>query len=286
MIASTGTHTSTAPSAGPSAAAKAGPDGEPARPSPTRLNEPGPAETRRGTVVLVHGTMDRCTSFRRVAKHLPHWTALGWDRRGWGSSAVLGGAGTTLEHHVDDLCWILADHPGAVVAGHSYGGLVALIAAARRPDLVTAVVAFEPPIRWLPWWPPEAPWERLARTAPDPAAAAEALLRAVLGDDGWGRLHQNSRTKLVQEGPSLLTEMNDPAQDAPAFDPLQLQVPVVTAAGTDTLPHHLEISRRLAALVPLGEFVSIEGAGHSAHMSHPVAFAGLVERAIALGSER
>lgn len=258
----------------------------PPRPSTSRLNEPGPAEQQRGTVVLVHGTMDRCTTFRRVAKHLRGWSALGWDRRGWGGSAALGGPGTTLDHHVDDLFAILARNPGAIVAGHSYGGLVALIAAARRPELVRAVVAFEPPIRWLPWWPPEAPWERLARTAPDPAAAAEALLRAVLGDDGWGRLHQNSRAKLVQEGPSLLTEMNDPAQDSPAFDPLELRVPVITAAGTDTLPHHREISRRLAAIVPVGEFVSVEGAGHSAHMSHPAEFAGLVERAAALASGR
>lgn len=258
------------------------------RPTVTRLNEPGPAATLTGTVLFVHGTMDRATSFRRVARDLSGWAALGWDRRGWGGSAALGGPDTTLDDHVDDLCEIAtritseSDRP--ILVGHSYGGLVALIAAARRPDLVRAVVSFEPPVRWLPWWPPEAPWERLARSAPTPAAAAEAMLRAVLGDDGWGKLHQTSRTKLIQEGPALLTEMNDPTQDTPAFDPLRLEVPVVAAAGTETLPHHLEVTRRVAALVPQGEFVSIDGAGHSAHLTHPREFAGLVGHAARLAA--
>lgn len=247
-----------------------------------RLTERKPADSEPGTVVLVHGTMDRCTSFRGAARYLPQWTVVGWDRRGWGTSSSFGGPGISLDDHVDDLCELLTDLPDPVVAGHSYGGLVALCAAARRPDLVRAVLTFEPPIRWLPWWPVEAPWDRLARLAGSPEEAAEAMLRSVLGEPGWARLHHSSRAKLLAEGPALLVEMNDPAMDAPTFDPVQLAVPVLAAAGEDSLDHHVEVSRRVAALVPRGEFVTIAGAGHTAHVTHPREFARLVDRAAAL----
>ena len=41
----------------------------------------------------------------------------------------------------------------ATVVGHSYGGAVAMLAAVRRPDLVTALGLFEPSMQWAPWWP-------------------------------------------------------------------------------------------------------------------------------------
>jgi pimeloyl-ACP methyl ester carboxylesterase len=242
--------------------------------------------TSGDTVLVVHGTMDRCASFRSVARYLPEWTVVGWDRRGWGGSADLGGPATTLDDHVDDLCELAADLPVTVVAGHSYGGLVALCAAARRPDLVPAVVAFEPPVRWLPWWPREAPWDQLARTASSPAEAASAMLRSVLGEQAWERLHDSSRAKLLAGGPTLLVEMNDPVQDLPAFDPVELAVAVVTGSGERSQPHHIEVSRRLAALVANGEHVRIAGGGHAAHVSHPRDFADLVCRAAALAGVR
>lgn len=34
--------------------------------------------------------------------------------------------------------------------GHSYGGCTALTAAARRPDLASAVIAHEPAVDWMP----------------------------------------------------------------------------------------------------------------------------------------
>ncbi|MEU4448482.1 alpha/beta hydrolase [Actinosynnema sp. NPDC050801] len=224
-------------------------------------------------VVLVHGSLDRHISFRQVAAHLPDWTVVGYDRRGWGGSRALGDATTTLEDHVEDLTTILAAHPGAVVAGHSYGGLVALCAAARSPELVRAVVAYEPPVRWLPWWPPTAPWEQLVRDAEPhgPAAVAEELLRAVTG-----RPPATSRRQLEEDGAALVTEMGDHSLDTPLFDPVALDVPVVVGAGADTLPHHRETALHLAALAPAGRFREIAGAGHAAHVTHPAAFAELI----------
>jgi pimeloyl-ACP methyl ester carboxylesterase len=231
------------------------------------------------TAVLVHGTMDRSASFRAVTRALADWRVLSWDRRGWGESRSFDDTGTTLHDHVDDLCAILDDAPGAVVAGHSYGGLVALCAAARRPDLLAAVVAFEPPVRWLPWWPLETEWEARVKAASGPDEAAETLLRAVLGDAGWDRLTEASRAELLRDGPAVLVEMNDPVQDTVMFDPSELGVPVTVGAGGASIAHHREVAARIAALAPDGTYVEIPGAGHGAHISHPRDFAALITRA-------
>ena len=85
------------------------------------------------------------------------------------------------------------------------------------------------------------------------------------------------------EGPALVAELRSlrPPNPAP-YDPSALPMPVVAAHGGDSRPHHQQAARSLADLAPRGELVVIEGASHGGHLSHPVAFAGLVRRAIAL----
>ncbi len=240
----------------------------------------------RGTVVFIHGSMDRSDSFRLAARHLSEWKLVSYDRRGWGRSRSLGGPGTTLSDHVTDAITILSELDRSIVVGHSYGGLIALCVAGRRADLIRAVVAFEPPVRWLPWWPLQAPWERLIResAADGPEAVADALYRAVVGHPRIP--NPSGQAELAADGVALLTEMTDATLDDPFFDPLTLDLPVVIAAGTDSLPHHRENSRRLAELVQSGHFIEIRGAGHTAHVSHPDKFAELADYAAMLADAR
>jgi pimeloyl-ACP methyl ester carboxylesterase len=56
-------------------------------------------------------------------------------------------------------------------------------------------------------------------------------------------------------------------------------VPVVAAHGSEARLHHKRATGDLARRVPRGELAVIEGAGHGAHLTHPEAFAGLVQRA-------
>jgi len=100
-------------------------------------------------VVLVHGTMDRSTSFHAVMGLLSDCSVLSYDRRGYARSRFAEPPATSLADHVDDLLELI-DGRAAVVVGHSYGGDVALAAAERRPDLVRAVGAFESPMPWIP----------------------------------------------------------------------------------------------------------------------------------------
>jgi pimeloyl-ACP methyl ester carboxylesterase len=227
------------------------------------------------TVLLVHGSMDQAASFRLVAQKLTRWTVVAYDRRGWGVGRSVHQLPATMVDHVADLEQIVDKLANPIVVGHSYGALLALCAAARRPDAIRSVVAFEPPVPWLPWWPAEAPWERLVheRSQAGPAQAAAALLAAV---NGRPPINATVNSDLEADGVALMAEMTDPCLNDPAFDPGKLQVPVLTAAGSRSLVHHRESSKRLSHLLPFSQFVEIEGAGHVAHITHAKEFAALV----------
>jgi pimeloyl-ACP methyl ester carboxylesterase len=237
-----------------------------------------------GTVVLVHGTMDRGSTFRKIGGKLGGWSVLTYDRRGWGDSRPLAHEGLTLDDHVADLVRILRTLHKPVVAGHSYGGLVAVCAAARYPDLVGSVLAYEPPLRWLPWWPADEEWQRLVseKLADGPAAVAAALIVAVTGRKAMAR---GADDALAADGAAVITEMTDPGVDVPSFEPTAIEVPLLVAAGGKSLAHHREVSVRLADLVPHGTFAEVPGARHIGHVTHPAQFARLVEQVARATSE-
>src|SRR5687767_2904476 len=85
-----------------------------------------------------HGSV----SFEPLRELADRYTLEFVDRRGFGRSAP-------REHGVDfdldavDVADLLGD--GAHLIGHSYGGVVAILATARRPDAVWSLTVTEPP---------------------------------------------------------------------------------------------------------------------------------------------
>jgi pimeloyl-ACP methyl ester carboxylesterase len=230
-------------------------------------------------VVLVHGSMDRATSFGRVIKLLGDLHVIAYDRYGYGKS-LAHPPHTTLDAHAADLLAVMDGRRGAVV-GHSYGGDVALLAAIERPEVITAVGAFEAPMPWAPWWPASSAGGA-AMAAPSPEDAAEAFMLRVVGERVWTRLPRATREARRAEGATLVTEMESIRSDAP-FDPSQVRVPVVCGYGSVTEDRHRTSTTELAAAVPDGELMIIEGAAHGAHLSHPRDFADFVRRVVARG---
>jgi pimeloyl-ACP methyl ester carboxylesterase len=231
-------------------------------------------------VALVHGTMDRSTGFERVARRLDdRYRVLRYDRRGYARSSGHPGP-HGCEAHVDDLLSLLDGRPAAVV-GHSYGGNVALAASVRQPDAILAVGVYETPLPWEPWWPGTTAGAAAvaAGTEGGPERAAEQFLRRLLGDETWERLPESTRAARRAEGHALVGEMLDIRSRAP-WHAEQVTVAVVAGHGTRSQEHHCESARRLAGTIPGAELMVIEGASHGAHLSHPRAFAGLVERVV------
>ena len=231
-------------------------------------------------VVLVHGTMDRSTSFNRVAKHLDGHRVARYDRRGYARSLALGPP-RDFAQQVDDLVEVITSAGGgpAVVAGHSYGGTIAVAAAQRAPDLVAGVVAYEAPMPWRDWWPRNSAGASAVAQATDPADAAEAFMRRMLGDRRWERLPPSTREARRAEGATLVAEMGQlRPPHPPAHDPTVVRQPVIAARGTDGAEHHHRTAEVLATEAPVGELVVVDGAGHGIHLTHPQRFADLVER--------
>jgi pimeloyl-ACP methyl ester carboxylesterase len=96
-------------------------------------------------VVFVHGSVSTHTDWMPAAKLLAsRFTCYVLDRRGRrGSSAGTGPY--SIEREYDDVCAVLdAAGPGAMLAGHSYGAILAMGAALRHP--VPKLILYEPPL--------------------------------------------------------------------------------------------------------------------------------------------
>ena len=185
--------------------------------------------------------------------------------------------------------------------GHSLGGVICLALAERSPAQVRAVVAYEAPMMWEPWWPAGTAGRlALASTAADrrdggdgdpgdsdPGDAAEAFLRRMLGDARWLRLPPHVRAERRAEGPTLLAELRSVHRPAPTpYRPERVPVPVVAAFGSETQPQHRRGGEELARRAPHGVLEMVDGAGHGAHLTHPTAFADLVRESLSLSSRR
>lgn len=239
-------------------------------------------------VVLVHGSMDRSGGMLRVRRLLQaDHRVIRYDRRGYGRS-LAAGPPVDFAQQVDDLVAVTGGRP-AVLAGHSFGGVVSLALAERRPELVRAVLAYEAPQMWTPWWPASTlGLQALDRI--DGAAigseqaedAAEWFLRRMIGDDTWARLPASMRAERRAEGPTLIAEMRSLRPPAPApYDARRIAAPVLAACGSESRDYHVRAAEELARTAPRGELAVVAGASHGAHLSHPAEFADLVRRAAA-----
>ena len=210
-------------------------------PSGLAVTEHIPEGRRRGdpVVVLVHGSLDRATSFTRVLRRLDDLHTVAYDRRGYHRSRHATPLATTLEAHADDLLAVIGGRP-AVVVGHSYGGDVALVAALRDGGAtsIRAVAAYEPPLPWLELWSSTGTTSRRSPLGDDPALVAEGFYRRVVGDGAWERLTPSARQERRDDGPALLAEIRAIRSPEAPFDIGRLHLPAVAGRGSRSLDHH------------------------------------------------
>ena len=94
-------------------------------------------------VVLVHGDIfDAPATFAAMEPLAANHRLVLVNRRGFGASSAVDGEDFDVD--AGDLAEVLAEEPTHLV-GHSYGGVVSLIAAAQVPDSVKSLTVFEPP---------------------------------------------------------------------------------------------------------------------------------------------
>jgi 3-oxoadipate enol-lactonase len=179
-------------------------------------------------------------------------------------------SGELRRHHLeDDLAATFAGEPAALV-GSSYGGLVSLDFAARHPQLVTALVLLDSPLRDHDWSDPGflayAEEEERLFEAGDFDAVTELNL-SYWAPELADRLRPMARRAVEFDVP-----------DVEAVDLAAVRMPVLVVVGEQDKPDFLAIAERLARDLPDAEHVTIPGAGHLPSMEQPEATAAAVRR--------
>jgi pimeloyl-ACP methyl ester carboxylesterase len=227
-------------------------------------------------VILVHGAPDRSTAFGRALKELDDLHVVVYDRRGYGESVDLAPA-VALRDHAEDLVEVV-DGRRAVVVGHSFGGNIAMQAAALRPDLFASVGTWETSMCWLAGWP--ADHTALVRTmaeAPDTRALGDQMGRSLLGR-GWDRLDDAGRELRRAEGLAFALDMRF-LLDEP-YDVRAVRPPIVHGLGGDSVGAHVVGARLFADAIGV-EPVVVPGTAHLVHTQAPGEWATFVRRVVA-----
>jgi len=221
-------------------------------------------------VLLIHGSMDRSAGMLKLSRRLDdRCRVVRYDRRGYGRSRPHHGP-FDMAAQVDDALAMLSGRR-ATIFGHSYGGNVALAVAAAVPDQVTGVAVYETPLSWEPWWPSTTAGALAVAAADDPAAAAEAFMRRLMGDDRWESMPERTRAARRSEGRPLVAELADLRANVP-WDAARVAVPVFAGYGTRGAAHHRRGMARLAGSIAGAVLVELDGCGHGAPMSDAGSF--------------
>jgi pimeloyl-ACP methyl ester carboxylesterase len=241
-------------------------------------------------LVVVHGGWTDHTVWQAVADELTgSFRVIRYDRRGYSRSERPTGQRTRRQDE-DDLAGIietLAEGSAGVIAS-SFGGLVTLGLAGRRPELVESMCIHEAPsIPLAGGGEPgqladEAVVGMAAVTEQIEAGDAEGGARRFVeelgvGPGAWELLPEPIRALFVSNASAVAAEQRDP-------DWSTLDIPAIAEGGHRLLltkgtvgPLWLRaLQGRLAEALPHAETADIEGAGHSPHMTHPTEFAGTV----------
>ena len=231
-----------------------------------------------GNIILVHGALDRGMAFRAVVARLGDYDTTVYDRRGYGASLDMPLAGS-LDDHVEDLLGLIDGEPSFVI-GHSYGGVVSMLAAARHPELIPVLGVFEPPIPGIVL-PTDLPGPQ-----PEPPDDAEHLVRwmyrRVVGESAFDRMGEQARKALVAEAPALRSDLANVRDMNPAFDPSTVKVPTLVGYGGQSIPRHIARAEWLAENLPQGSLMEAPDAAHPCHRTHPAQFVAFIKATIAL----
>ncbi|WP_336049196.1 alpha/beta fold hydrolase [Streptomyces sp. CA2R101] len=231
---------------------------------------------RRGsgpTLVFVHYWGGSAGTWDAVVERLPaDRDTVRFDQRGWGSSRALPGP-YGLDELADDLIDIVKGLglDSFVLVGHSMGGKVSMLAAARRPAGLAGVALLAPA-------PPEPPASVTAEyrdslshaygSAPSVGQAldhvltatplAGAVRRAVVRDS----LNSDEAARLEWPLRGIATDVTDAARS--------IEAPVLVLAGERDQVEPPDVLRRcLLPSVPRARFEIVPASGHLLPLEAP-----------------
>jgi pimeloyl-ACP methyl ester carboxylesterase len=234
-------------------------------------------------VVLVHGSWSDLHSWDALV--LPDTLrVIRYSRRGHSGSECPPGQGTIADD-VDDLAALVEIAGPAHVVGNSLGAEIALRLAVDRPELVRSLALHEPGFWTIAPDDPavlamqarlESAVEHL--TAGGLAEGTRAFADAVVGPGAWDEAMPDALKRVMLANAMTFVD-EEHAPDNGTLDTTRLPaVPTLLTVGEETDAAFTVVTERLAALLPDVERLTIPGAGHIPHRTHPGVYAGILAR--------
>ena len=230
-------------------------------------------------VVFLHGIGGNRTFWTDQLQALaPHFQAVAWDARGYGSSEDYEGPLAFADFSADLLR--VLDHFGsrrAHVVGLSMGGMIAMDFHARHPERVATLTICDstpgfgdvPPdqrrefirSRQEPLLRGQEPKDiapAVARSLAGPSASETAYRRLVAGMEA---LHKDSYLKTIEAASSVGN-----------FRLEEIRVPTHVLVGDEDRLTPPDVSRRMCERIPGASLTVLPGAGHISNLEQPAAF--------------
>jgi 3-oxoadipate enol-lactonase len=175
--------------------------------------------------------------------------------------------GELRRHHLEgDLEETAGGGPVALV-GASYGGLVCLDFAARKPDLVTALVVLDAPLPDHDWSDPE--FIAYAEEEERLLEAGEFEAATDLNVSYWGV--GGDMRDVVRRS------LDYDVEEVESVDLRAVTVPALVVVGEHDKPDFRAMAERLARELPDARLEVISGAGHLPSMEQPEATLAVVK---------
>lgn len=235
-------------------------------------------------LVLLHGAAGRAREWGRVMNALPGRRRLAFDLPCHGADSG-GAVPTSREDVVRVVVEALDEHAGAplVLVGQSLGGVVALLVAAARPDLVARLVLIEATpdpapgapeqvAAWLERWPVpfKTPADALAWFMEVEGASRGAALALL---DTLDQAEDGLRPGVVADDVKRLVALLVEDGSTEAWE--RLACPTLLIGGERSwLPKTGLV--RMARDRPAVRLEVLPGLGHDVHLDDPVATARLI----------
>lgn len=172
--------------------------------------------------------------------------------------------------------------------GHSYGGLIALMLAARQPDQVASLLLYDPVAFGVLWdQNDQAGLEDLAQVAAHPVFLDEArggneewmqtFVDYWNGPGAWRQMPQANREAFLGVGRKVYYEVKSLSQDRTPLETYRaLDMPVTLVYGEFTPMAARRVQQLLSQSIPRAVLKELKGAGHMGPLTHASAFQALV----------
>ncbi|MGP3922664.1 alpha/beta fold hydrolase [Streptomyces sp. 8N616] len=235
-------------------------------------------------VLLLHGLMGRASHWAGTARWLSaRHRAVALDQRGHGRSEKPADGPYTREAYVADAEAAIGqlDLAPVILIGHSMGALTAWQLAARRPDLVRALVICDMRASAL-GAQSQREWEEWFKTWPLPFATLADVRKWFGEDDPWLERPRPSRGEFYAEVMAeradgwrpvfsrrqMLMSRETWVHDAHWEELALVQCPALVVRGVDGELGRAE-AQEMVRVLPRGEYAEIPDAGHLVHYDQP-----------------